>query len=138
MGSAIAVAMTRMLDFNVRTDGARGPLIAQAYVRLLIGGRGPYVEFLPEHIIKDQIEVEPGQEYRLTDEWRKKAFYAWYRTKVGHRKVYEQFKYVGYADYVPTYFYISPDDLVFNGELYVEVSKKMAKKNDVPQINFDL
>ena len=128
----------RKLDIYVKLeDGSKGPLLAAGYTRLLIGGRGPYVEFDPSQISRDAIEPEPGQEYRLTEEWRQKAFYGWFRTKVGHRKMYEQFRYVGYADYIPGYFYISPDDLVFDGELHTEVSKKLVKKDESPRIDFE-
>lgn len=66
------------MTFHVKLeDGAKGPLLATSYVRLVVGGRGSYVEFLPEQINREELEVEPGQEYRLSDDWREKAFYAW-------------------------------------------------------------
>lgn len=128
----------RKLDIYVKLeDGFRGPLLASGYTRLLIGGRGPYVEFEPSQINRNEIEPEPGQEYRLSEEWRQKAFYAWHRTKAGHRKVYEQYRYVGYADYVPGRFYVDPSDLVFEGELHTEVSKRVARNDELPHIDFD-
>jgi hypothetical protein len=122
----------RRLDIYVKS----GPLLATGYTRLVVGGRGPYVEIHPSQLVREEVEIEPGEEYRLGGEWREKVFYAWYRTKVGHHKVYEQFKWVGYADYVPGYFYVSPDDVAFDGELYAEVSKQVAKKDDMPHIDF--
>lgn len=126
------------LDLYVKLeDGSRGPKIAVGYVRSLIGGRGEYVEIHPSQIIKEELEVEPGQEYRTNPEWKDKVFYGWLRTKSGHRKVYEQLRYVGYADYVPGLFYVSPDDIIFDGELHREKSKKISKKDDEPRIIFD-
>jgi len=123
--------MKRRLDIHVRLDnGSKGPLLAKGYTRLVVGGRGSYIEIDPEQIERSHIEPEPGQEYRFHGKWREKAFYGWHRTKVAQRKVYEQFRHVGYADYVPGYFYVSPDDVVFEGELYVE-------EPDVPKIDFD-
>jgi len=110
--------------------------LATGYVRLLVGGRGAYVEIDPSQLERDQVEPEPGQEYRLSEEWREKAFYGWYRTKAAHRKVYEQFRHVGYADYVPGLFYVSPEDVVFEGEMHVEVSKALRKKLEEPSLGF--
>lgn len=126
----------RRLDIRVKSVNGIGPLLASGYTRLVVGGRGAYIEIHPSQIIREEVELAPGELYRLTSKWRDKVYYAWYRTKVGHRKVYEQFKHVGYADYVPGYFYVSPDDVVFEGELYAEVSKQIANKDDSPQIDF--
>lgn len=102
-----------------------GVHIADSYTRVVHGKRGAYVEFLPQNIDLNQIEVEPGQEYRLTDKWKKLTYYAWYRTKESHKKVYFQYKKVDYADYLPGMYYISVKDLEYDGELYTE-------KSDVP------
>lgn len=132
----------RSLDIHVKVvDGQlisvhEGPLLATGYTRLVIGGRGEYIEIHPSQLIREEIEVEPGEEYRLNGEWREKAFYAWYRTKVAHRKVYEQYRHVGYADYVPGYFYVSPLDVIFRGKLYSEEFRRASKKEALPQIDF--
>jgi hypothetical protein len=132
------MAMLISLDLYAKLpDGSRGPRISSGYVRSLIGGRGEYIEIHPSQIIKEELEVEPGQEYRTRPEWKDKVFYGWLRTKAGHRKVYEQFRHVGYADYVPGLFYVSPDDVIFEGVLHRETSSQIAKKDDVPRINFD-
>ena len=128
----------RKLDVHVRLkDGSKGPLLSTGYVRVVVGGRGDYLEIHPDQIIRAEIEPEPSQEYRLSGKWREKAFYGWYRTIVSHRKVYEQFRHVGYADYIPGYFYVDPAELVFEGELYREKSKYVAKRDDLPQIDFE-
>ena len=49
-------------------------------------------------------------------------FYACYRTKIGHVKIYHQFKRVNYADYLINMVYIAKADLQFEGELYEEVN----------------
>ena len=99
-------------------------LIATGYTRVVHGGRGQYIEFHPDSIIDSELEVEPNQEYRLTDKWKKLVYYAWYRTKTGAKKVYFQYKKADYADYLPGYYYIAPKDLTFEGELYIEKSDK--------------
>lgn len=78
--------------------------------RLVIGGRGNYWEIPYKDMIQDRIEVEPGQEYRLTEKWRSLVYYAWFRTVVGHKKVYLQFKPVNYADYKVGFYYIAESD----------------------------
>jgi len=93
-------------------NGTKGPAISTGYTRVVVGGRGAYLEIDPSQIIRDQLELQPGEEYRFTnEEWKKKVFYGWHRTKEGHRKVYEQFKYVGYADYKIGCFYIDPKEV---------------------------
>ena len=131
------VPKKRSLDIHVRLeDGSKGPLLARGYTRLVVGGRGPYVEINTDQLLHEQIEPQPGEEYRLEGEWREKVFYGWHRTKAGHRKLYEQFRYVGYADYIPGYFYISPEDVIYQGDLHVVVSKSV-KKDESPLIDFD-
>jgi hypothetical protein len=99
-------------------------LVANGYTRVVHGGRGKYAEFHPDSILTEALEVEPNQEYRLTEKWKKLVYYAWYRTKVGAKKVYFQYKKADYADYLPGYYYIALKDLIFEGELYTEKSDK--------------
>lgn len=97
-------------------------LIANEYTRVVAGGRGKYLEIPEQSFNKEILEVQPGQEYRLTDKWKNLAFYAWYRTKVNKEKVYFQYKKVDYADYLPGYYYIGVKNLKYDGELYEETS----------------
>lgn len=113
-----------MKDIKPKEFFVDGLLIATGYTRVVHGGRGKYIEFHPESVIVDELEVEPNQEYRLTEKWKNLVYYAWYRTKAGTKKVYFQYKTVKYADYLPGYYYIAPTDLTFDGELYTEISGK--------------
>jgi hypothetical protein len=44
-------------------------------VRVIIGGRGPFFEFLPSHIIWDNLQIPEDQKYRLEHPWKGKVFY---------------------------------------------------------------
>jgi len=80
-----------------------GENIANGYLRVVIGGRGPYVEFSQEQIIKSVlVPVFTGHFY-----------YKEFKTKLDGVKVYFQIYKVDYADYIPGRYYISPF-LLFN------------------------
>lgn len=113
-----------MRDIQIKAKNffVNDELIATGYTRVVHGGRGAYLEIHPDSMVESGLEPEPKQEYRLTEEWKKLAYYAWYRTKVGFKKVYFQYKKVNYADYLPGYYYIDPKDLTYEGELYTEKS----------------
>jgi hypothetical protein len=86
--------------------------VAKGYVRVVIGERGPYIEFDNSHIIKESFIIPPDQAYRLTD---KRVYYVEHRSKdEAYVKLYEQKKTVAYADYKIGKFYISPFDLKSN------------------------
>lgn len=104
-------------------DGSQGPQLSPVYTRLVTGGRGSYLEIPDSHLDKTLIEVEPGQEYRLTERWQRLAYYAHYRTVDSHRKLYLQYKPVEYADYLPGYWYISLSH-VLGGPWYEERSTR--------------
>ena len=74
---------------------------ASGYDRVVIGGRGPYVEFDVKHLIQDSLSTITHEHY----------YYIELRTNVDHVKVYAQLHRVDYADYIPGKFYISPFDL---------------------------
>ena len=64
------------------------------------GGRGPYIEFLPGHLIWDSLQIPDEEKYRLDHPWKDKVFYVEWRTKdQSNVKVYEQVRTVEYADY---------------------------------------
>lgn len=97
---------------------ASGTKIAHGYTRLVIGGRGEYIEFDPQHIDMTKLVVPDDQEYRLTPKYKDKVFYFEFRSDdPSNVMVYFQRRYVGYADYKPGLFYVSPNDLSWDGEV---------------------
>ena len=112
-------------------DGAEMPLftksgtkVAVEYNRIVIGGRGPYIEFTDEQIIQESLLIPSSQEYRLTDT---RTYYNEYRTDdIDNVKIYHQKKTVAYADYIIGMWYISPFDL--KTETLDEIVTPLPKK----------
>lgn len=87
-----------------------GTLLAIGYTRVVIGKRGPYVEFKKEHIQWGQFRIPYEETYRLNNPF---VFYDEYRSiDKSYVKLYLQKKTVGYADYKIGLCYISPMDLL--------------------------
>lgn len=104
------------MDKEFRTKS--GLLLATGCVRLVVGGRGAYIEFEPEHIVDGAVAIPDDQRWRLSEKYRDGVFYDEYRTTDEcNVMVYYQRRYVGYADYNPGMFYVSPSDLEWEGEL---------------------
>jgi hypothetical protein len=100
---------------TIPIDGAKIPLfvnypnlIAYGYQRVVIGQRGPYVEFTKNQILDTELYIPKSQLYRLSDP---KVYYIEFRTIENNVKVYYQMRNVAYADYLINHFYISPFDL---------------------------
>jgi len=94
-----------ILEFFTST----GLLLCHSYLRIVIGGRGPYVEFNESQIVDDNVKIPRDQEWRINSE---NAFYVEFRSiDKANVKVYYQRKKVGYADYKIGLCYISPFDL---------------------------
>ena len=121
---------------NCKVDGdAHYPLytlqssfkIATGYNRISIGDRGPYVELLQHQLIDDCFEMPMGEVWRLRSE---NAFYIEYRTIRDYVKIYHQLKPVGYADYIPYRYYVSPFDLcdMYGTPLITKLSRR--RKNN--------
>jgi len=88
-------------------------VIARKYERVVIGQRGPYVEFTPNQMLCDKLFIPKNQLYRLSDP---KVYYIEFRTNDSSNvKVYYQMRTVAYADYKIGYFYVSPGDLYSDG-----------------------
>lgn len=84
-------------------------LVAKGYDSIVIGGRGPYIEFNDTQIIIDNLFIPKEQEYRLTSNV---VYYIEFRTiDECYVKVYYQLKTVDYADYKLGKLYISPFNL---------------------------
>lgn len=78
-----------------------GALLATCYRRVVVGGRGPYVEFECRHLDAEAL-------YEADD---RHFYYVELRSNVDNVKVYAQLRSVDYADYVPGMFYVSPFEL---------------------------
>lgn len=95
--------------------------VARWYERVVIGDRGPYIEFCGEMLTKDGIYVPDNQKWRL-DNYT--CFYNEWRTNDEcFVKIYNQKRLVNYADYKIGMWYISPFDLTSN--LYPELIRKL-------------
>lgn len=79
-----------------------GELLATGYTRVVIGERGPYVEFSP-------IQLNPDAFDELND--ADHYYYIELRSSTDFVKAYLQIHRVDYADYMPEMCYISPFDL---------------------------
>ena len=85
--------------------------IATGFSRLVIGDRGPYLEFDKEHLVASNLFMPDGQRWRIQSCAAGRAYYLEYRTVRDYVKIYYQRRTVTYADYRVHKFYISPDDL---------------------------
>ena len=96
-------------------------LIAIGYERIVIGGRGPYIEFSDRHMVKENIFVPAKQEWRRTGRYQ--IYYHEYRSTDENMddqvKIYYQVKPVDYADYRVGYWYVSPYEV--KSDLFPEI-----------------
>lgn len=110
-------------------------LIANKYQRVVIGQRGPYVEFSKDEIQLNQLYIPKNQLYRLSDP---KIYYVEFRSNdTSNVKVYYQMRSVAYADYRIEYFYISPDDLYTMSETGLIPCTKQKYISEVPAEFFE-
>jgi len=87
-----------------------GKLVARGYTRIVIGKRGPYVEFTREQIQWDSFYVPKEHKYRWIDA---RAYYIEHRTlDESNTMLYYQKRTVAYADYKIGMAYIAPTDLL--------------------------
>ena len=92
-----------------------GTLLSKGYRRVVLGGRGPYVEFTVDQIQILEFEIPEEEKYRLTNNV---SFYIEYRSKdQDYVKLYHQKRTVAYADYKIGLYYISPFDLYMQDHL---------------------
>jgi len=91
-------------------------IVAKGYERVVIGDRGPYVEFSEDQIVHDSLEIPKDQLWRLhwlqPDPKRRCYYWEFRSTDESFVKVYFQKRIVNYADYKIDMWYISPFDLV--------------------------
>jgi len=109
--------------------------IAERYQRVVIGQRGPYIEFTKNQIIDSTMYIPKGQLYRLSDP---KVYYIEFRTIEGDVKVYYQMRSVAYADYLINHFYISPYDLFKDDGVCCILSPVEATKHSEQFFDFEV
>jgi hypothetical protein len=88
-----------------------GLLVARGYERVVIGGRGPYIEFADAAIFRENLHIPPDQKWRFDPIYDYVYYYEYRTNDEANVKCYLQQKRVDYADYREGYWYISPFDL---------------------------
>jgi hypothetical protein len=84
--------------------------VANGFTRIVHGGRGDYVEFLPEQILMANLHVPSQERWRLNSGV---AYYNEYRSNdLAYVKFYRQKRAVKYADYKIGMWYASPSELL--------------------------
>ena len=85
-----------------------GYILAIGYQRVVVGERGPYVEFSDRHIVAEQFFVPQDLQWKLEDPH---VYYIELRSVHSNVKLYLQVNRVSYADYEVGKYYISPFEL---------------------------
>jgi len=86
-----------------------GTKVATGYERVVIGDRGPYIEFKDDQVLGESFYIPKDQAYRITD---KRVYYIEARTNdESYVKLYMQRRTVAYADYKIGMLYMSPFEL---------------------------
>lgn len=108
-----------------------GTKIANKYERIVIGDYGVFLEIKNEDIIKENIKVKEGQEYRIKHpKYAKNIKYQWFTTKdESNCKLYYQQKEVNYADYKPGYWYISPYEVLEKEEVEAMIMQNKEEEH---------
>jgi len=98
-----------------------GTLVATGYSRIVIGGRGPYVEFELDQLVDDSLSISQKERWRMENS---NVYYIELRSlDESNVKCYVQQKTVDYADYKVGKAYISPFDLYnADGKVLIEKS----------------
>lgn len=97
--SRLSIALTG--DSVTRFFTGSGAQLAVGYSRVVVGGRGPYVEFEKRHIASVALRLVDAPHY----------YYDELRSVADNVKVYLQRRPVTYADYVVGMLYASPFEL---------------------------
>lgn len=91
---------------KMRFYTASGLHVATGYKRVVIGDRGPYIEFNPQQVVRDNLHI-PEQRHVYFTELRS--------NDESNVMVYDQRRTVKYADYKIGLYYVSPVDLYVGG-----------------------
>lgn len=125
-------------DFTIQFKTSTGLVVANGYTRVVIGGRGPYIEFYDWMMVKDAIYVPQQEQWRVVDPkasmWH---YYEEYRSRdKAYVKCYHQLRTVDYADYRPGMWYISPFELTT--DQYPVLVNPLEKKSKEPPLEPDM
>jgi len=102
---------------HTRFETSTGLQVATGYTKIIIGGRRPYIEFLPGNLIWDNIHIPHDKRYKLLPRMRDRVDYLEFRTNdEANVKICEQKRTVNYADYREGMLYASPFDLFVDGK----------------------
>jgi len=94
--------------------------LAKGYLRVVIGERGPYIEFDDRHILKYNIYFPQDQKHKYFHE---------YLSKCPHQVfIYYQRETVAYADYKINCWYISPE-IIKTDTICFDKLKQTVSKN---------
>ena len=109
-------------DLNHPIFSLDGFLLANKADRIVIGDYGAFIEVADKDMVKENLKVKPGQEYRINEErYAKNVKYHWYIPKEGYEtKCYYQQRSVSYADYKPGCWYFSPYEVCLEENLIKE------------------
>ena len=101
---------------NINIYSKNMTLISNGYDRIVIGDYGAFIEIDESKIIKDNLCIKTGQEYRLIDEkYKNNVKYIWLTINDDSDvKIYLQKKKVSYADYKPNKYYVSIFETITN------------------------
>nr|MDD4188270.1 hypothetical protein [Bacilli bacterium] len=106
-------------DLNFKIHSIEGTLISNGYNRIVIGDYGAFIEFDKTQVIKSNLKIKTGQEYRISDpKYSEHVKYYWLTPKDdSNMKVYYQKRTVSYADYKPEMFYVSPYEVLLGSNI---------------------
>jgi len=110
---------------NTKLYTKSGECISNGYTRVVIGERGPYIEFTKEQIINSTLHIPKDCAWKMQPKYADRIYYYELRTNSDNVKVYYQKRCVEYADYKIDYMYITPFDLYDeSGDVLIEPLKK--------------
>ena len=89
-------------DINFKIYTLSNILISNGYNRIVIGDYGAFIEFDKSQIVRENIKIKQGQEYRINDpKYSDNVKYFWLTAKDDSDiKIYYQKKTVTYADLI--------------------------------------
>jgi hypothetical protein len=112
-------------DSTKRFYTKSGLLVATGYERVVFGGRGPYIEFKPKSMVKENCYMPEDVKWKKHNDHKYKVYYYEARTVKDDVKIYYQTQTVDYADYKVGLMYVSPFELYDeSGTVLIETLRK--------------